>query len=48
MYGDEEIVELLKEIIRRLERVEQTLANQQKVPFTTGPVEARPDEVFYR
>ena len=36
MYGDEEIVDLLKEILRRLEEIETLLKNQQKVPF--GPV----------
>jgi hypothetical protein len=33
MYGDEEIVELLKEILRRLEGIEILLKNQQKVPL---------------
>jgi hypothetical protein len=45
MYGDEEIVDLLKEIIRRLERVERILEDQQKVPFT-HPSDLRADEVF--
>jgi hypothetical protein len=33
MYGDEEIVGLLKEILRRLEDIERTLKDQQKVPL---------------
>jgi hypothetical protein len=33
MYGDEEIVELLKEIARRLERIERALEDQRKVPL---------------
>jgi hypothetical protein len=33
MYGDEEIVELLKEILRRLENIERSLEDQKKVPL---------------
>jgi hypothetical protein len=38
MYGDEEIVGLLKEIIRRLEIIETILKNQQKVPYGNPPI----------
>jgi hypothetical protein len=41
MYGDEEIVNLLLEILRRLERVERMLKDQQKTPFTLPALPAR-------